>query len=139
MPGVAAAAVVDWPYPYGVPDGRRWDSDYCQYGVLEHARHRFLAEAQAVVNSDIDEFPVTVGGQALFDIVLHSGTGYLNYGGQWVEERIAVARRRNRRPPPQTLHLSFDFPNIRQQRRSLDAQMDHRSGPLPPERTVAGA
>jgi hypothetical protein len=87
--GVAVGIVVDWPYPYGIQDHRRWDSDYCQYGMLEHARHRFLAQARAAVNSDIDEFPITKGGQSIFDLTLRSGTGYLKYGGQWVENASA--------------------------------------------------
>ena len=86
VPGLAVGVVVDWPFPYGIQDHSYPEfSDFCQYGVLEHARHRFLAQARAVVNADIDEFPITKGGELLFDITLHSGTGYLKYGGQWVE------------------------------------------------------
>ena len=100
VPGVAIGIVVDWPYPYGIQDQRRWDSDYCQYGMLEHARHRFLTQAQAVVNSDIDELPITAGGESLFEIALRSSTGYLKYGGQWVESAsespdAQTARRRH--------------------------------------------
>jgi hypothetical protein len=85
VPGVDVGVVIDWPYPYGIQDRILWDSDYCQYGTLEHARYRFLANAQAVVNADIDEFPITTDGESLFDIALRSGTGYLKYGGQWIE------------------------------------------------------
>jgi len=86
VPGLAVGVVVDWPFRYGIQDHSypEW-SDFCQYGVLEHARHRFLAGARAVVNADIDEFPITKRGESLFDIALRSGTGYLKYGGQWVE------------------------------------------------------
>jgi hypothetical protein len=86
VPGLAVGVVVDWPFLYGIQDHSypEW-SDFCQYGVLEHAHHRFLAEARAVVNADIDEFPITKGGELLFDIALRSGAGYLKYGGQWVE------------------------------------------------------
>ena len=38
-----------------------------------------------MVNSDIDELPITTGGQSLFDIAQRSDTGYLEYRGQWVE------------------------------------------------------
>ncbi len=95
--GVAVGVVVDWPYRYGVQDHEPFDSDYCQYGVLEHARYRFLAHAQAVVNSDIDEFPITSSGESLFDIALRSGTGYLKYGGQWVENASPSADAKNAR------------------------------------------
>ena len=83
--GVEVAVAVDWPYPYGVQDHEPYDSDYCQYGVLEHARYRFLAHAKAVVNADIDEFPITARGKSLFDVVQRGSTGYLHYTGQWVE------------------------------------------------------
>src|SRR6516165_1049964 len=81
VPGLAVGVVVDWPFRYGIQDHSypEW-SDFCQYGVLEHARHRFLAGARAVVNADIDEFPITKRGESLFDIALRSGTGYLKYG-----------------------------------------------------------
>jgi hypothetical protein len=101
VPGVDVGVVVDWPYPYGIRDGLRWDSDYGQYGMLEHARHRFLSGAQAVINCDIDEFPITEGGECLFDIATRSNTGYLKYGGQWVENAslspdAATDRRRHK-------------------------------------------
>ena len=100
VPGIEATAVVSWPYKYG-PQGSDsysdllreesespplpWDSHYCQPGMLEHARHRFLSDAEAVVNADIDELVLTKDGEPLFDLVRLSKTGYLRYRGHWIE------------------------------------------------------
>jgi hypothetical protein len=89
VPGLAVGVVVDWPFLYDIQDHSYPEfTDFCQYGVLEHARHRFLAEARAVVNADIDEFPITKRGELLFDIALRSGTGYLKYGGHTDDSAI---------------------------------------------------
>ena len=85
--GLETVVVVGWPYRYGVnagPSGM-WDSDFGQYGVLEHARHRFLAWADAVVNADLDELVVTRSGESIFDLVRRSRTGYLEYPGIMIE------------------------------------------------------
>ena len=85
--GLETVVVVGWPYRYGVnagPSGM-WDSDFGQYGVLEHARHRFLAWADAVVNADLDELVVTRSGESIFNLVRRSRTGYLEYPGIMIE------------------------------------------------------
>lgn len=100
VPGIEATLVVDWPYKYG-PQGTDslneltrqgsemlllpWDSFYCQPGMLEHARHRFLSSADVVVNADIDELVLTQHGEPLFDLVRLSDTGYFRYKGHWIE------------------------------------------------------
>jgi hypothetical protein len=59
--------------------------------MLEHARHRFLASAAAVVNADIDEFPITTDRSSIFDLVRGSRTGYLRYSGRWIENASSVS------------------------------------------------
>src|SRR5262249_24401538 len=58
MPGMNETCVVSWPFKYG-PLGlgllHYWDSNFCQYGMLEHARWMFLQQARSALNSDIDE------------------------------------------------------------------------------------
>jgi hypothetical protein len=95
--GVKVGVVVDWPYPFGVQDHEPYDSDYCQYGALEHARYRFLSHAEAVVNADIDEFPITARAEPLFDLVQRSSSGYLHYNGQWIENASLSADADGRR------------------------------------------
>ena len=91
VPGITATVVVAWPYKYGPSGGPHlvWDSDFCQYGVLEHARHRFLATAHSVLQTDIDELVLTEGGISVFDLVSRSTTGHIRFDGRWVENATA--------------------------------------------------
>ena len=85
--------VVRWPYQFGPvgsesfhgPQGLPWDSNYSQFGILEHARHRFLSLAEAVVNADVDELVLTKDNSSVFELVRRSDTGYLEYPGYWIE------------------------------------------------------
>ena len=102
IPGIEVAVVVPWPYKFG-PIGSKsffpgqqgargkviefgeWDSTFCQYGILQHARHRFLSLAEAVVNADVDELILTKNSASVFELVSRSYTGYLQYLGHWIE------------------------------------------------------
>ncbi len=86
VPGVQVAVVVAWDFPYGPTGGAAniWDSDFCQYGMLQHARWRFLAEAQSVLNCDIDELVLGQGGSSVFALCEQSLEGYLTFGGRWI-------------------------------------------------------
>ena len=85
--GFDPICVVMWPFKYG-PQGldstRFWDSDFCQFGVLEHARWRFLQEARSVLNSDIDELVVSSNGSGIFETVERSWSGVMRFHGVWV-------------------------------------------------------
>jgi hypothetical protein len=87
LSGIRRACVVEWPFKYG-PQGwdtrQSWDSDYCQHGALEHARHYLLAKARSVLNSDIDEFVVSARGRGVFEAVEQSYAGAIRYHGVWV-------------------------------------------------------
>jgi hypothetical protein len=88
VPHLDAVQVVSWPYlfgPRGIPPAWIWDSDFSQYGVLEHAHHRFLMLADAVINADVDELVVTKNSTSIFDLVHHSRTGYLQYTGVMID------------------------------------------------------
>lgn len=85
--GIAAARVVAWPFKYGPQgdgSGKFWDSDFCQRGVLEHARWRFLQHARSAQNSDIDELVVSHNGESVFAAAERSLFGVAAYGGRWV-------------------------------------------------------
>ncbi|HEX6103335.1 MAG TPA: tetratricopeptide repeat protein, partial [Alphaproteobacteria bacterium] len=90
-------AVLSWPFKYGVPDWRlpvsygMLDSLYCQAGMLEHARHRFLSHASSVLNTDVDELVLTGAGASVFELVERSPTGLLAFGGVWVENHPVTA------------------------------------------------
>jgi hypothetical protein len=88
--GVEAACVVRWNYKYGPQgfSGRYWDSDFCQSGSLEHARWRFLQNARAVLNLDIDELALTSTSSA-FEIIEAVPSGYIPFPGLWVVDTRA--------------------------------------------------
>ena len=79
--------VVSWPFKYG-PLGfgylDYWDSNFCQYGALEHARWMFLQRARSALNSDIDELIVSKNGQSVFEAAERASTGMVAFHGVWV-------------------------------------------------------
>jgi tetratricopeptide (TPR) repeat protein len=97
--------VLAWPFKYGVPDWRLpisyglADSLYCQTGMLEHARHRYLAHARSILNTDIDELVITEGESSIFELVEHSTTGLLILDGVWVENYPSGRNGALREPP----------------------------------------
>jgi hypothetical protein len=86
VPGLATAVIVCWPFKYGPQGGtaNRWDSDFCQYGMLEHARRRFLRHARSVVNADVDELVMPIDDRSVYEVAEQSSRGYVQYAGQWI-------------------------------------------------------
>ncbi len=86
--------VVDWHYKYGAQGGvsggvdgqsAPWDSDFCQTGVLQHARFRFLQKASSVLNCDIDELVVSDGNPySIFEYAEKSLLGTVYFEGVWI-------------------------------------------------------
>jgi hypothetical protein len=87
VPGIERSVVVEWPYKYG-PQGSNswdhWDSDFCQLGAWEHARWRFLQDACAVMNADIDELVLSKDGTSVFAAAERSRFGLVRYYGRWI-------------------------------------------------------
>ena len=102
--GIDVARVEPWRFKFGSPRARfeLWDSDFWQYGMLPHARHRFLARAAAVLNSDVDELVITRNGKSIYDLTRRSRSGYLCYRGAWVENAADV-------PPEGRRHADFRY------------------------------
>lgn len=78
--------VVSWPFKFG-PSGMQhnvWDSDFCQYASLSHARWRFLARARSVLNVDIDEFVVSPQRESIFAAAEAHPLGYIAFAGCWI-------------------------------------------------------
>lgn len=91
-PGLRTCVVVEWNFPWGSPGGVwagsksiPWDSDYCQYGAMEHARRRLLRNAASVINHDIDELLVSSDGTAACEVLFESGCAGVEYKGRWIE------------------------------------------------------
>jgi hypothetical protein len=97
--GLDTIVVVNWPYKYGPQGGSDipWDSDFCQYGFFEHARHRFLAFAQGCLNADVDELVVTSDGASVFEKATESRAGLVLYKGAWIENASEKAAPDGRR------------------------------------------
>lgn len=86
VPGVEVAVVVDWSFPYGPQGGPGvpWDSDYAQYGALEHARRRLLGRAAGFLNADVDELVLATDGSSVYEHAERSPHGVVSYRGRWV-------------------------------------------------------
>ena len=53
---------------------------------MEDARWRYLADAYAVLNCDIDELALSAQGN-IFDQAAASAAGYVKFSGRWVTPR----------------------------------------------------
>ena len=84
--GIETIVIVSWPFKFGPGPDRFgvWDADYGSFGILEHARWRFLRDAKSVLFSDVDELVVTAAGQTVFEIAETSPSGLIEYEGVWV-------------------------------------------------------
>ncbi|WP_431036499.1 capsule biosynthesis protein CapZ [Streptomyces sp. P6-2-1] len=89
--GITTAVVVDWRYPWGPNCGphKVWDSDYCQYGMLEHGRFRYLSRAAGVVSVDIDELVLCDDARSVFEHAEESPTGTVMFEGSWIAKATA--------------------------------------------------
>ena len=91
------AVIVRWTCRYGPGGGRKgiWDSDFGQISQLEHARFRFLADAELVINADVDELLLTDDRRPILDHLREYGNGALVYCGRWIEAVNRPAKRRH--------------------------------------------
>lgn len=92
--------VVSWPFPYGPSGGPAgavngveapWDSDFCQTGMLQHARFRFLRRARSVLNLDIDELVLSDRGRSIFAATEASRSGFVKFEGFWISATTPLA------------------------------------------------
>jgi len=98
--GLRACKVVHWPFKYG-PQGldrkRFWDSDFCQLGVWEHARWRYLSAVRSAQNADVDELVLPLTGKSVFEAAEQDPFGIVRYRGRWVvgagKRELAQGRR----------------------------------------------
>lgn len=75
--------VVKWPFIWGVHGGpnKEWDSDYCQYGILEHARYKYLQMSRSVINCDVDELIMNNDNKSIFEETENTTNGYMAISG----------------------------------------------------------
>lgn len=74
--------IIPWNFKFG-PTDAPWDSDYCQYGILEHAKERFLRDAAGVIQVDIDELIFSKSKRTVFEALQENP--YIRTEGEWIE------------------------------------------------------
>lgn len=89
--GLRMAIIVEWPFKFGPQGGNwggvknaPWDSDYTEYGILEHARHRFLKEADLVISCDIDELVMSDDKRDVIQVMDSLDSKVIAYQGRWI-------------------------------------------------------
>lgn len=82
--------LVPWNFKYGPQGGMfadtksaPWDSDFCQYGMMEHAKERFLKYSFGVINVDIDELIVGKNDESIFCQL--NNIPAIHIHGKWIE------------------------------------------------------
>ncbi len=103
--------VVSWPFAYGPSGGLAgavdgietpWDSDFCQTGMLQHARFRFLGKARSVLNVDIDELVLSDRGRSIFEATEKRRSGFVKFPGFWISATTPTDL-----PPAGARHADF--------------------------------
>ncbi|MCB1502010.1 MAG: hypothetical protein KDK07_19865 [Bauldia sp.] len=86
VPGLRRAVVVPWPFPYGVGGRPEYPAldNFCQTGMLDHARRRFCTTAASVLNLDVDEL-LPRKGPSIFDRIESGSLAAIHFRGLWVE------------------------------------------------------
>jgi Glycosyl transferase family 2 len=100
--------VVPWPFKFGPNGGpaHQWDSDYCEYAILEHARHRYLTKARSVLHVDIDELVVSPKGESVFAFTERGDLGYTMLTGRWIANVSELS------PNEKPRHRHYQFSDI---------------------------
>ncbi len=131
LKGFAAIRVVDWPFKFGPQSfhGKYWDSDFCQFGLLEDARWRFLQQARSILSCDIDELVMTRDDQTIFQMAEKSHRGYVRFHGQWIlsihadgtSETLPNAAHSRHRDYQTTLLIRHEWKKLRRVKKNLCA------------------
>lgn len=77
------------PFKFGLKGGAKkgpWDSAYCETGVLEDARRRFLTGAAGVWITTSTKLAVTDDRRSVCDHVADSPIGGIAYAGRWIAD-----------------------------------------------------
>lgn len=86
--GIERAMIVSAPFRYGARGmraggGADWRGQSLQPALLNIARLRFLSEARAVLQADIDELVWCKGGASIFDMTRRHPLGYVQFPLSW--------------------------------------------------------
>ncbi|MDR1614140.1 MAG: glycosyltransferase family 92 protein [Campylobacteraceae bacterium] len=88
--GLDIVIIVLWPFKFGPQGGASqiWDSDFCEYGLIEHARRCFLSSCDGVISIDIDELVMSEDDKTVFDYMEQSETKAISFTGVWVDSAL---------------------------------------------------
>ncbi|WP_127073193.1 hypothetical protein [Pelagibacterium lentulum] len=91
--GITTAAIVSWPYSYGPFDPAvlfhpHW-ANFLQMASINMAFRRLAAQANAILNCDVDELVGREGTTNVFDAARQSPDGLVTLKGQWVESAVS--------------------------------------------------
>ncbi|QMU57322.1 MAG: hypothetical protein GKR98_03325 [Boseongicola sp.] len=86
MAGLEQAAILRARYPFGprAESKVNYASLFLQRSMAELCRRRFLGQARAVLNVDIDELFHSKSGQSVFDATVANQDGYVRADAVWV-------------------------------------------------------
>lgn len=92
--GEARCEVVAWPFKFGPEGGPAgvWDSNFCQCGMLQHARWRYLVAARSILNVDIDELVMSPQRDSIFAATERSALGFTAIASCWMTGLPPAAR-----------------------------------------------
>ena len=82
--GIKAATIVRARYRFGPTDEKFDSALFLQRALAEVFRQRFLLQASAVVNTDVDELFHSFSGRSIFDATVESSEGYVRANARWV-------------------------------------------------------
>lgn len=86
VPGLRRAIVVDWPFPYGAGGTPTQPAlNFCQTGMLDHARRHYCRKAASVLNLDVDEL-LPRKGPSIFERIERGELAAIHFRGIWVEK-----------------------------------------------------
>jgi hypothetical protein len=82
--GIECAAIIRARFPFGPTSLKYQNALFLQRSLSELYRQRFLGQARAVINTDIDELFLSRSGRSIFDAAVESEMGYVRADAQWV-------------------------------------------------------
>ncbi|MDG1531479.1 MAG: hypothetical protein P8Q99_09010 [Paracoccaceae bacterium] len=83
--GLKASVVLRPEFTYGPSGNHRQATNarYLQFAMFAISKMRFLADADAVLNVDVDEMVYSKSGASIFDAVKEDTKGYITLPGTW--------------------------------------------------------
>jgi hypothetical protein len=79
VPGIDVVVGITWPFPFGPRATRKLGGYWCKPAFFEHARRRYLRDAEWALNLDIDELLVNESASSLDDLLAITDASWLRF------------------------------------------------------------